>query len=170
MRSAQREETEGVQEPGGMGLRVSIWPPTVLYVDGRCLLRALDGSAGVDMTARLILSGHVPAKKNAWRRRANGGIGVDRETHAHIDALILQARVQWGRKAPLVNPDMDVKFIVRDRRGDRDNKLTTVIDVLVKAGVLKNDNMKQFNGTLVLMPAEVHPQEQVFITITGGAA
>jgi hypothetical protein len=90
---------------------------------------------------------------------------IDKAVKAQIDALILQAKLQW-RRIPLENPDMDVEFFVLDRRSDRDNKLGCVLDVLQEAGVLKNDNVAHFNGTLVIHPAVIGNVEGVVIDVS----
>lgn len=116
----------------------------------------------------LILSGQCPSKKNMYRRSKNGGMFLNREVVAQIDALILQARAQWGR-GPIAHPDLEFTFYVKDRRGDRDNKLGTCMDVLQKAGVLLNDNIASSNGRLVILPAVVDKSERVVIRIQEAA-
>jgi len=96
----------------------------------------------------LTLVGHVPAKKNEWKRARGGGIYFDRhETRPEIDSLVLQARAQW-RRDPADKPSIIATFYVRDGRGDLDNRYTTVQDVLVKAGVLQGDNVKHLPGPI----------------------
>ena len=60
---------------------------------------------------------------------------------------------------------MSIQFFTRDRRRDRDNLLTTVLDCLRDAGVISNDTIKSFNGTLVLLPAVVDENERVAIEV-----
>lgn len=112
---------------------------------------------------RLELRGPVPCKKNLWKRGKYGQY-IDDAVQAQIDALIVQAKLQW-RRVPLTNPDMDVEFFVKDRRSDRDNKLGCILDVLQEAGVLQNDNIAHFNGTLVILPAVIGSVEGVIIDI-----
>ena len=96
----------------------------------------------------LTLLGHVPAKKNEWKRAGRGGIYFDRDaTKPEIDSLTLQARKQW-RRDPAHEPSIMATFYVRDGRGDLDNKYTTVQDCLVKAGVLRSDNVKHLPGPI----------------------
>ena len=82
---------------------------------------------------------------------------LDGEVTGQINALTWQAEQQWKKLnlPPLEHPDMDVEFYFADARGDRDNRFTTVLDCLRKAGVIVNDNAKRFNGTLVILPAVV---------------
>ena len=90
---------------------------------------------------------------------------LDQDVKSKIDWLILQARRQWNRPA-LEHPDVDVEFFVLDRASDRDNKLGCILDVLQEAGVLVNDNISRFNGTLVVHPAVVGAHEGVIIDIS----
>jgi Holliday junction resolvase RusA-like endonuclease len=91
---------------------------------------------------RIILEGPIPSKKNMLRRSKNGGMFRNAEVSAKIDALTMQAAIQWGERGPLIRPSIQVLFRVIDKRSDIDNKMTTVLDCLVKAGVLENDNIK----------------------------
>jgi len=61
---------------------------------------------------------------------------------------------------------MSFQFFTRDRRRDWDNLLTTVLDCLREAGVIVNDNIKSFNGSLILLPAVIDKNERVKIEVT----
>lgn len=113
----------------------------------------------------LVLIGHCPSKKNLWKTRKGGGRFIDSETQSQIQALCWQAKEQWGGKESLIHPELTVAFYVRNAKPDRDNKLTTLLDVLREAGVIKNDNIAQFNGELRLMPAKIAVEEKVEVTI-----
>ena len=93
------------------------------------------------MKFTLELRGPVPAKKNRLRvsrRRGHYADGVK----AALDSLRLQAQSAWRGREPLESVFcIDVVFLVRDGRADADGKYTTVQDVLVKAGVLRNDSI-----------------------------
>jgi Holliday junction resolvase RusA-like endonuclease len=101
---------------------------------------------------------------------SNGSQGPSRtqtntaRTSALIDALTAQAQAQWKHE-PVTHPNVYVEFHVRDRRRDRDNLLTTVLDCLREAGVIVNDNIAQFNGTVVLLPAVMDGDERVKIEV-----
>lgn len=60
---------------------------------------------------------------------------------------------------------MSIQFFTRDRRRDRDNLLTTVLDCLREAGVIANDNIKSFNGSVILLPAVIDKVERVKIEV-----
>lgn len=113
------------------------------------------------------LRGHVPSKKNQWRPRRGGGIVLDRKARAEIDPLLLQAAAiahLWGLHH-LEHPRMRVTFYVTNQRSDRDNKLSTLMDILQRAGILKNDNIAHFNGEVTLMPAQISQEEKTVIEI-----
>lgn len=118
----------------------------------------------------ITLHGHCPAKKNNWKPRAGGGIRTDKDTANFIQDLIDQAWIEWrnlhaGTGPMLEHPEMSVQFFVRFRGCDRDNKLSTILDVLQKAGVIRNDNIAHFNGELRLLPAVVATEEKTVIEI-----
>lgn len=112
----------------------------------------------------LTLMGPVPSKKNLYRRGKSGGLFLNSDVSAQITALTLQAANQWQGEA-LKHPAIDVTFFVATRRGDRDNKLSCILDVLQRAGVLVNDNIASCNGRLTLHPAIVSAQERVVIDL-----
>lgn len=97
---------------------------------------------------KLTLRGPVPAKKNQWAPKAGGGMFLNREAAATIDSLIVQARVQWRKfKAePLTRAVVHCTFFIDNGRADGDNRQTTILDVLQKAGVIQNDNAKRLPG------------------------
>ena len=76
------------------------------------------------------------------RRSKNGGMFRNSAVVAQIDSLTLQAKATWQGRDALVCQPISALFYVTDQRSDIDNKWTTVLDCLVKAGVLKNDNIK----------------------------
>ena len=116
------------------------------------------------MTANLVLHGHCPSTKNLWKRGKGGRTYIDNETKVLIDALTLQAQAQWKHE-PVKHPWMSFQFFTRDRRRDRDNLLTTVLDCLREAGVIVNDNIESFNGALILLPVVIDKVERVKIEV-----
>jgi hypothetical protein len=108
---------------------------------------------GLSTTKRLILKGPCISKKNSYRSRANGRIGLNADDRALLNAITMQARIQWGPLKPLEHPMMRVTFYVKDGRADRDNKTGGLLDCLQEAGVLLNDSISRFNGVVTIMPA-----------------
>ncbi len=116
----------------------------------------------IDHTITLL--GHCPSKKNLWQMGKSGRMFIKKNVKDAIDALTRQAASQWPDR-PVKHPDVEVTFYVRDARPDRDNKLTTVLDCLRDAKVIKNDNIKSFNGTLVVRPAIFDCNERTVVRI-----
>lgn len=58
-----------------------------------------------------------------------------------------------------------MQFFTRDKRRDRNNMLTTLLDCLCAAGVLVNDNMAHCNGLMVVYPAEIDENERVVVKV-----
>lgn len=111
------------------------------------------------MRYRIMLKGHTPSKKNLYRRSGDGRMFLDHKVKRQIDHLIAQASEQWCGSA-IEHPNVWVTFFVRDARGDRDNKWSTISDVLQKAGVIVNDNVARFNGRVVIQPAVIDAAEE----------
>ena len=120
---------------------------------------------------RLVLKGPVPSKKNdrsIGYRRGKLTMFIDKDQQAALDALVWQAKAQWKGMARLVHPDISIRFHVSNRRQDRDNMATTLLDVLVKAGVLANDNIAQCNGRITIEPAVLDRVDEpmTFVEVT----
>lgn len=89
---------------------------------------------------------------------------LNAEVKAQLDSLSWQALTQRPRH-PFVHPNLEVEFYVSSQRGDRDGKLAALLDCLQQAEVIKNDNIKNFNGTVTLLPAKLAVREKVIIRI-----
>ena len=118
------------------------------------------------------LLGVVPSKKNTLRvskikRKGQRGVHLDprtkikRQRGVHLDTntqglindLILQVPGKY-RGLLLEHPDVHVKFWCANNLQDRDGKLVTLLDVLQTTRVIHNDNIKFFNGSIKLLPAQ----------------
>ncbi len=122
------------------------------------------------MLVTLTLEGNVPSKKNSYDRKAGGrGLFLPAKVTKAIDSLIVQAQSQWCGRKPIIHPNLNFRFYVKDGRADRDNKLGCLFDVLQKAGVLKTDSIAQCNGRLVIEPAQIDADERTVITISAEA-
>jgi Holliday junction resolvase RusA-like endonuclease len=120
------------------------------------------------VAATLILRGPCPSKKNLYRRSRDGRLFLNTEVKTRLDSLTIQARSQWNGHEPVKHPEMSVTFYFSSGRPDRDNRLSAILDCLQEAGVIFNDNAKQFNGRLVLQPAVFvsEGKEKVEVQIT----
>ena len=99
------------------------------------------------MTHRLTIKGHVPSKKNLWKRRRGGGLYIASADAKELESLLWQVKGQWSW-GPLHRPSIYARFFVLDGRSDLDNKWTAVQDVLVAAGVLTNDSIASLPGPI----------------------
>ena len=95
--------------------------------------------ADKQLGVRLLLRGPVPSKKNNLRRGEHGNMFTRGDSTQTIGALIAQARSQY-RDEPIARAAVHCTFYVPTGRADGDNKLTTILDVLQKAGIIQNDN------------------------------
>lgn len=116
------------------------------------------------------LEGHVPSVKNSQQilRRKNGTpfLMAKATYRKAMDSLTLQARAAWRGRPPLEHPDLIVWIYSADRRGDRDNKLNAIMDILKHAKVIADDNIRRCNGTVLMPPAIVGKGEGAVIRIT----
>lgn len=123
---------------------------------------------------RLDIEGAIPSKKN--NRAAKGARAhYDPETRAAIDAIIWQLKAQWGnRRISVESPELRFYLKLANRKQDRDGCITTLLDCLVKAGVLFDDSVRWSNGLQSTMPAEiVDPRDQgalIVVTFPRGAS
>lgn len=94
----------------------------------------------------LVFEGRTPSKKNRYRigvgRLFKDGKTVAWEKHAAI-ALIAQSAAWVGRGAPFRTSRVAMRFTYGDKiRRDTINAAETVLDLLVKSGILEDDNWK----------------------------
>jgi Holliday junction resolvase RusA-like endonuclease len=69
-----------------------------------------------------------------------------------------------GWKAVVITVISRSNYLMSSTR-DRDNLLTNVLDCLREAGVIVNDNIKSFNGALIMLQAGVDENERVRIEV-----
>jgi hypothetical protein len=117
----------------------------------------------------LVIPGWVPSKKNLLKVTKAGHGYYDPEVKARLVEMEDEVRAQWAGREPLVHPAIGMWFALASSRSDRDNKFTTVLDCLVKGGVLVDDCIRDSNGPYVLMPSIVSktPFTQVWIEPSG---
>jgi Holliday junction resolvase RusA-like endonuclease len=90
-------------------------------------------------TVELILDGNVPSKKNS---RINRGDGVSFPSKRYVDweaSAIKQVRLQTRER--FFNP-VGIEVIIyfgTNARADLDNRLTSILDMLVEAVILRDD-------------------------------
>lgn len=91
------------------------------------------------MTYYFTLKGKIPSKKNLWKRSRNG-MYLDKDARADLDALLWQFKGQKRPAKPLSGAiGVTFNFVQAMRRGDMDNKITAILDLLQKSEIIKND-------------------------------
>lgn len=113
----------------------------------------------------LKLAGNIPAKKNS---RINRGDGMSFPSRAFEDwQKTAVANVRLQTRASFESPvSMEVIiYFATDARADLDNRVTSILDMLVKAGVLLDDKWQQV--PIMKIQAEYRPKRPgAFIRLT----
>jgi Holliday junction resolvase RusA-like endonuclease len=76
-----------------------------------------------------------------------------KEAQASMDSLCLQIPGHM-RDLKLEHPDIEIRMTVPNRRIDRDSVLVTILDVLKKMRVIREDNVAHCNGRVTIYPAQ----------------
>lgn len=90
----------------------------------------------------LLLFGEMPSKKNSWKRSESGQVFIPSGVQKEIDAFLWQIKGTKNRPREPMEGNLRVwlDFYVKSvARRDLDNMATTALDILQKAGVIKND-------------------------------
>ena len=96
----------------------------------------------------------IPSKKNRLTPRTGGGSGLmyAEGVKKALQDLEMQARVQWGLRPRLRHPEIHFRIEAQENQ-DRDGIVTTLLDVLKRAGVIEDDSIARCNGLYVIFPA-----------------
>jgi len=98
----------------------------------------------------------LPSKKNNLQRRggkARGGrLMYSEEVRSAMRTAELLSKVQWGARLPVEHPMVFVKMAIANPAKDPDGIWTTLVDALVKGGVLRDDSVREFNGPKYFAP------------------
>lgn len=91
-----------------------------------------------------LIQGEVPAKKNSRINTRSGRSFPSRRYVEWHNSAVFGVRAQWGGKPQETPCRIEVEFVHGDlRRRDGDNGLSSVLDLLVDAGVLEDDSWRQ---------------------------
>ena len=117
-------------------------------------------------TIVIVFAGRVPSKKNRYTPNKDGkGMHKDRKLQGELDRLALQIPGHL-RDLKLESPEVHFYFKYSGRANwDRDNACTALIDVLVQYGVLAGDQIRRFNGLLVIHPAEKSDEDVATVVL-----
>ncbi len=90
---------------------------------------------------KIVLFGHVPSKKNSKRIFVNGGRPrvLPSEIHEAWEEEQLLALRRFQRFSGPCQIEITV-YAPNRRRGDLDNKASSILDLLCKAGTIQDDN------------------------------
>ena len=120
------------------------------------------------------LRGDIPSKKNGLMPRHGGGKGLcyKSEVKKAMDDLAFQLNCHRFANASfdshsITNAHLTLTIYPPDLRSDLDGIAATVIDALVKAGIMRNDSMRHLKHvTLCCDPGAPcnHPGAQVHLT------
>lgn len=114
------------------------------------------------------LLGHVPAKKNTT---VSVMVGKKRrtiyaaKTYTELDRLAMQIPGE-ARDIHLLHPEIDFYMTTVDGRSDRDNAVTSCLDLLVLYGVLSNDTIASCNNRITIHPAKKGEVAKTVIVLT----
>lgn len=124
------------------------------------------------MVYEITLFGQLISKKNMYMPRTVGkGKNMkvifikNSQLQSKLDALACQIPADM-RDLKLQNPDIRLEMTVAHQSGDQDGAYTTLLDILVSAGVLYNDNIKRNNGRKILEPCVLSDHWKTVITLT----
>ena len=125
------------------------------------------------MKYEITILGELPSHKNEKvatrrKRKKDTAKGVAGTTYMGIrtKSAVKDAMDRAGLQIPgelrdlkLRHPDIEMFCVVGREDVDTDNIFSTVLDILVKYGVLADDNCRHCNGTKTSHPAKIVPNE-----------
>lgn len=105
------------------------------------------------MSIKFVLEGEMPSKKNRWSRGKNGQVYIPADVKKELDDFLWQlASIRAKQKIikPLVGEmRIEVSFYGQGEKKDLDNLFTTLLDLLQKGQIIKNDRyVKQFSVSM----------------------
>jgi hypothetical protein len=96
------------------------------------------------------------------------GVGITSESvKESLDRLAMQIPGDV-RDLKLVHPEIEFIITHDQDRQDRDNIVTTILDLLVQYGVLADDSIKQCNGKMTIWPSEKGEYPEVTVVLIPG--
>lgn len=128
---------------------------------------------GIGKRHLIELKGHVPSKKNSKRRVQRGGrvFMIPSEAHEqwHKGAM-WEIRMQWSGHEPPVQltKSVQIEFYAKDKRAnDLSNKAESIMDLLVDAAVLVDDNWSVVPVLLLIFRGvdKVNPRALITINV-----
>ena len=113
----------------------------------------------------IVLYGAPFSKKNRYMpRKDKPGFFKGSRLEDQINRMSLQITGEM-RDLKLRHPDVTVEMHSPHGRFDRDNFLTALLDILVNMGVIVDDNVSNFNGTMTVLPCVSEDEPYVRIVL-----
>lgn len=116
------------------------------------------------MKQTIIITGHIPVKKNKWKYARNGHVYKPQECVDFEDNVRDEVLVQRIRNIDdYVKEGIEIQatFLTGGKERDLDGLLTTVVDALQDAGVFENDKMvNRYNNVFKHHVKERTPKEE----------
>jgi len=123
------------------------------------------------LTHLITIKGNIPSKKNNYSPVSDGRGGAIFKKGDGLKTAL--SAIAWQIPAEvkhlkLRHPDMVFKFDVPTKcaGGDRDNKYTAILDILVMMGVLHDDCIRHCNGKHTILESEITDEHTTYIWIT----
>ncbi len=105
------------------------------------------------------------SKKNRKAPNKNGrGLHLEPKTRLMLERMELQVPAE-ARDRMLEHPESEWFFTFTNARVDRDGIITSVLDILQKYGVIKNDSIAWFNGKMTVHAAVRSDQDTVTVVL-----
>ena len=86
------------------------------------------------------LTGPIPSKKNLWKRGTKG-LYIPADTQKELEALLWQFKKYRPKKPIEKQVTIKMAIYTKTMRQDAGNISETVLDLLQKSGILKNDRL-----------------------------
>lgn len=113
----------------------------------------------------LKLAGNIPAKKNSRINRGDGMSFPSRDFENWQKTALQNVRLQTRTTFDSPVSLECIIYFATDARADLDNRVTSILDMLVKAGVLLDDKWQQV--PIMTVQAEYRPKRPgAFIRLT----
>lgn len=131
---------------------MKVFPHDAMFSMPYWIMKAISIQAGHDADYFLRIEGKLISKKNGYQPVVKGF----RKTQKIKDAEQMVALQIPGemRGLNLEHPDLVLQVYMPKKSwgSDSDNGYTFLLDCLVANGVFKDDSVRRFNGTKVLLP------------------
>ncbi len=121
------------------------------------------------MRIELEIYGNIPTVKDSYlpvMRKGKPALTKDRKLTAKLNYILEQIpREVWDTKLKHPTITMQRYAPEQNQRRDRDGMLTTLLDLLVRAGVLEDDSDLYNNGAWHILPTQIADAQKVVLIL-----